>query len=460
MQAVLPLRASLNSHGKFRYKAPDSVADFLIVGGGVVGLAIAQRLSNRFPRLSTILVERHVRVGEEISSRNSEVIHSGLYYPPESLKTRLCLRGRDLLYDRCKAHNIPFQQTGKLVVAASEQLPYIYNLHAKSLKLSWPPHSSTTGNSVLQTNLLTGDEARQMEPDLSPNIAGALWCPQTGIVDSHTLMQSMEADLLNSEGGDIAYATRVVRLDPYENSAAFLGLPPLGSGKKESGWVVQTCTAGTEESGDALLARTVINTAGLSATLVLNSILPPENRIPMYYARGSYASYHGPGTSQVSHLIYPCPHTGPNAHAFQSLGTHLTLDLNGKIRFGPDIEWLSAPSGSEGTQEDSSDFWTDHLVPDESRLKEMHRAVTEYLPGVQLEGLQPDYVGMRPKLVPPSGGFQDFVFHSDYADSLNKSGPIISLLGIESPGLTSSLAIAEMVVEELIAPYQRRNVVA
>jgi len=182
---------------------------------------------------------------------------------------------------------------------------------------------------------------------------------------------------------------------------------------------------------------------------VLNTILPKGSRIPMYYARGSYASYHGPGISSVSRLIYPCPDTGPNAHAFQSLGTHLTLDLQGKVRFGPDIEWISPPTENE--DEDDADFWTRHLIPDESRVKEMHKAVMSYLPGVRLEGMQPDYVGVRPKLVPPGGGFQDFVIRTDYPtkgpNAGDTRGPMISLLGIESPGLTSSLAIADLVVK-------------
>lgn len=160
----------------------------------------------------------------------------------------------------------------------------------------------------------------------------------------------------------------------------------------------------------------------------------------MYFARGSYASYNGPGIAGISHLIYPCPETGPNAHAFHSLGTHLTIDLQGKVRFGPDLEWLS-PS-----PEEEVDFWRQHLVPDGSRLTEMHNAVTRYLPEVSLRGMQTDYVGIRPKIASPSSGFQDFVIRSDGS----AKNPMISLLGIESPGLTSCMALAEYVVEDLL----------
>ena len=233
---------------------------------------------------------------------------------------------------------------------------------------------------------------------------------------------------MDAEGSEIVYSTKVVRIDPSRDGP---------------GWVVQLVTGNAEE-GDALLARTVINSAGLAAPRILNTILPEEKRIPMYFARGSYASYHGPGIKNVSHLIYPCPHVGKDAHAFASLGTHLTMDLQGKVRFGPDIDWLVPPEG-----DDAADFWQQHLVPDDSRLELMYSAVKEYLPGVEFEGFQPDYCGIRPKIVGPGAGFQDFVFRKDHANGQGE-GQLISLLGIESPGLTSSLAIAEYVVDDMI----------
>ncbi|KAF9468831.1 FAD dependent oxidoreductase [Collybia nuda] len=451
MQMVRGISAALNGSGRYKYKRPESAVDFLVVGGGVVGLAIAQRLSQRFPTCSTYLVERHSRPGEEISSRNSEVIHSGLYYPADSLKTRLCLRGRDMLYERCQNHHIAHRKTGKLVVARADQRSYIENLHKKSLTLQWPPHSpsQSRGMLVLPTELLSGEQARALEPNLSNDIVAALWCPETGIIDSHGLMESLEKDIIDSENGELVYSTRVARIDPYKRTAIAAGTPDIDAA--EDGWVVQTVT-GNGQEGDSMLARTLINASGLSSALVLNTILSESKRIPMYYARGSYASYNGPGISQVSHLIYPCPETGENAHAFHSLGTHLTLDLHGKVRFGPDIEWVSPPLTSDGEMD--ADFWMKHLVPDESRLGEMHQAVTSYLPGVILGGMKPDYVGMRPKLVPPQGGFQDFIFRTDHSgrprNAGDRQGTMISLLGIESPGLTSSLAIAEYVVEDIL----------
>jgi len=192
----------------------------------------------------------------------------------------------------------------------------------------------------------------------------------------------------------------------------------------------------------------------------------------MYYARGSYASYKGPGVSSVKHLLYPCPDTGKSSSInFQSLGTHLTIDMASKLRFGPDLDWIAPPSTKSGVnreeeevsyEEDDVDYWQRHLVPDETRLREMHKAVTGYLPEVTFEGLQPDYCGIRPKLVGPGGGFQDFVIRVNRPEdfmkgSINKGeregakeGKMINLLGIESPGLTSSLAIAELVVDDML----------
>ncbi|KAH6915211.1 NAD dehydrogenase [Coprinopsis sp. MPI-PUGE-AT-0042] len=484
MQAIRGLKRALNDTGRWRYKAPEVVVDHVVVGGGIVGLAIAQRLCKDFPNKSTYLIERHKQVGEEISSRNSEVIHSGLYYPPNSLKTQLCLRGRDLLYDYCTSHSIPHKRTGKLVVATKpSHIPYLESLHHKaSHLLSWPPHllqanPSLQDTPVLPTEMLNGEQARKMEPDLSPGVLGALWVPGSGIVDSHTLMQSLETEVRESDGGEVVCGTSVARIDPYIRSKRPVSNVEGAEGV-ESGWVVQVVTSpegssAEEPQTDAILAKTLINAAGLSSTYVLNSILPPSERIPMYFAKGSYAKYKGPGVGGVKHLIYPCPDTaspspkekedkkgtetqkptkavqGKNPHAFQSLGTHLTLDLDGNIRFGPDLEWINAPLSG-------TDFWTKHLVPDDSRIPSMHEAIKDYLPDVSLDGLSPDYVGIRPKLVaPPHEGFQDFVFRVDYPTSPELAsgdgeGRMVSLLGVESPGLTSSLAIAEHVVGRVL----------
>jgi len=446
---IRSLKAALNNAGRYKYKKPESVVDFLVVGGGVIGLSIAQRLVQRFPTRSTILVERHDAAGKETSSRNSEVVHAGLYYPQHSLKTKLCIRGRRLLYERCENYKVPFRKVGKLVVAQEHQIPYIQNLHTKAQQIS----RAAASDHILPTGIITGDEARMLEPTLSQSITAALWSPETGIVDSHAFMESLEMDITTSEGGELAYSTEVVRVDPHVGPSLAEGTP--SGDVPETGWVVQTVTGGAKES-DTMLARILINASGLSGNLILNSMLPEEQRLPMYYARGSYASCHSPAVSGISHLIYPCPDTGGREqHAFQSLGTHLTIDMYGKVKFGPDIEWLNPELDAD------PDFWQHHLVPDDSRLGEMTKAIGEYLRGVTLDSLQPDYCGIRPKQIGPGGGFQDFTFRIDRpwampgmsvpSNPRGKGGsPMISLLGIESPGLTSSLAIAAMTVDDLI----------
>jgi 2-hydroxyglutarate dehydrogenase len=328
-------------------------------------------------------------------------------------------------------------------------------MHAKARALRAPPHWNysidDTDPQVSPTEVLSGDAARERVPLLAPEITSALWSPSTGIVDSAALLDSLEKDIWDA-GGTIAYATRAVRIDS-DAAAAKRG---RGGDRGGSGWVVQTVT-GTEENdgradadldADATLAPVVINAGGLGATSVLNEILPPSKRIPTYFARGAYASYRGPGVGDIQHLIYPADEaSAAKGASFHSLGTHLTLDMAGNVRFGPDIDWLSVPDNATRDEE----VWEPYLSPDEERARSMHAAVLRYLPGVKPEGFQPDYAGIRPKLIPPGAPFQDFVVRTDYAEGSEGRAPMISLLGIESPGLTASLALAEMVVKDILS---------
>ncbi|KAH9049215.1 NAD dehydrogenase [Lactarius deliciosus] len=437
MQAtVRGLTTSLNCTRRYKFKSPEAVVDHIVIGGGVVGLAVARALSRRFPEKTTIVIERHTRAGEETSSRNSEVIHAGLYYPPNSLKTRLCLRGRQMLYAYCTEHGIPHRRLGKLVVGRDDQRKYIAAMHAKAQALTAPPHwDHSTDPQVLTTEVLSGDAARERVPELAREITTSLWSPSTGIVDSATLLSSFEKDI-GDAGGTIAYGTRAVRVDAATES--------------RQGWIVQTTTSPEEGSNghtDATLARVLINAAGLGAASVLNEVLPPSRHIPLYYARGAYAAYRGPGVRDTKHLVYPADEaSAAKGASFHSLGTHLTLDMGGNVRFGPDIDWLSVPDGAVRDE----DVWEPHLSLDEERARSMYAAVSRYLPGVRPEGFQLDYVGIRPKLAPPGAPFQDFVVRTDYADNRDGKAPMISLLGIESPGLTASLALAEMVAEDML----------
>ncbi|TLD23781.1 hypothetical protein PspLS_06841 [Pyricularia sp. CBS 133598] len=365
-----------------------------VVGGGVVGLAVCRALSAR-PGTSTLLLERHSAVGTETSSRNSEVIHAGIYYGEGTLKTELCVRGRGLLYDFCRTRSVPHRRTGKWIVAQDdtqrEALEGIYH------------HAGRPGIGV-PLRWVGRDEARRREPDVRAE-AGVLESPETGIVDSHALMLALQGEF-EDNGGDVALLSRLV------------GVEPLGGGR---GWSLAV------RSGDettTITAETVVNAAGLGAVDLHNMIVPPERHLRMFYAKGNYFSY-GASRPSVGTLVYPAPRPGG-----AGLGTHLTLDMAGRIRFGPDVEWVDSP---------------DDLAVNSARLPEAIAEIKQYLPGVDEQALTPDYAGIRPKLgersaVLSGSGFLDFVIRKE--DGFEGW---INLLGIESPGLTSSLAIAEEV---------------
>ncbi|BGP55547.1 hypothetical protein JCM8202_001651 [Rhodotorula sphaerocarpa] len=419
---------------RYSYLPPDGQVDHLVVGAGAVGLAIAERLVKAFPDRTTFVVERHGQVGQETSSRNSEVIHSGIYYPPDSLKTALCIRGRELLYQRCQARQLAHRQTGKLILATHDsQLAYLRKLLDRS--------DQVRKNGVGQVPLewLSGQEARALEPDLGEQVIGALHSPRTGIVSSHEYMEDLEKSITDSETGELVLGTRVVRIDPA--SAATSSAQSSGNRTKrgdgsEDGWVVQTVTddgSGGEGTRAAVLAKTVINAAGLNAHHILNQVLPESDHVRLYFAKGSYFSYRGPGVENVKRLLYPCPEENVS---LAGLGTHLTMSLSNEIRFGPDVEWLEPEVTEDG--EDVPDFWESRLGVSEERVQLAVEAVRKFLPGVEAGGFSPDYSGIRPKLVPRGGTSVDF--------SLTHPRPgFISLQGIESPGLTSSLAIGERV---------------
>jgi 2-hydroxyglutarate dehydrogenase len=364
-----------------------------VIGGGVVGLAIARKLQAR-DGASTVLIEKHGSVGTETSSRNSEVIHAGLYYGTESLKTKLCLRGKDMLYELCQKHGIPHRNTGKWIVAQdTTQMDALQKVH---------DFASTIG---VPTHFISKDEAKRREPDVRAE-AGVLESPSTGIVDSHSLMQYLEGTF-SDNGGLCAFHSPVT------------SITPLDSGR--SGWEITTTSP--DASTSTITASTLINSAGLFAVSINNMILPPSRHRKAFYAKGSYFSY-SVSRPRPSTLIYPAPVPGHGG-----LGTHLTLDMSGRIRFGPDVQWTDSP--------------TDY-TPNTANLAAAIDDIQTYLPGVDRGAIQPDYVGIRPKLgklAATSGkDFQDFYirYEEGYTGFVN-------LLAIESPGLTSALAIADEV---------------
>jgi len=363
-----------------------------VIGGGVVGLAVAERLARTRSSETTILVERHGQIGEETSSRNSEVIHAGLYYPETSLKTRLCIRGKNMLYDLLQNTNIPYKKVGKWVVAENEdQTSYIIDLHEKSKRLGVP------------TFFMTAEEAHKEEPEVRAH--SVLVSPTTGIIDSHSYMEYLESSLTNS-GGDVALGSEV---------------RSIGTSSVTRGYLVEVATPPSTDSPTLVLAKHVINSAGLYADKVANMLMP--NAYKLHYAKGQYFGYRK--KSPVSRLIYPCPEKN-----LAGLGTHLTLDMAGRCKFGPDVSYT----------QDLTDY---SVADDDDKLEQFVNAVQKYYPNVDKNSLYPDYAGIRPKLAAPGEPFRDFMIKEE-----NEAGfdNFYNLIGIESPGLTSSLAIAEHVV--------------
>ena len=357
----------------------------VVIGAGVVGLAIARRLA--MAGREVIVLESADAIGTVTSSRNSEVIHAGIYYPQGSLMARLCVAGKLALYDYCRDHGIPHRNSGKLIVAT--RVDEIDRL--KTIKA----HAASNGVNDLQ--VLTRDEAQALEPALQ--CEAALLSPSTGIVDSHSYMLSL-------------------RGDAEANGAAFALLAPLLSAKVVPGGFH------IDVGGDApmqLACDMLINAAGLEAPAVARCIdgMPLEMIPTAYLAKGSYFSCNA--KAPFSRLIYPVPEPG-------GLGVHLTLDMAGQARFGPDVEWV------------------DHLdyTVDPQRAAKFYPAIRRYWPALPDDALMPSYSGMRPKIVPPAVATQDFLIQG--VQSHGVPG-LINLFGIESPGLTSSLAIGDYVAE-------------
>lgn len=368
--------------------------DVVVIGAGVIGLAVARALA--LAGRDVMVLEKAHAIGTGVSSRNSEVIHAGLYYTPGSLKARLCVRGRELLYPFCATHGVQAKACGKLVVATDEaQLPGLTALQIKAQANGVP------------VQRLTGAEAMALEPALQC-LAG-LHSPTTGIVDGHAIMLALQADL-EQAGGMVALDSAVVagRVQP-------------------DGIVLQVQSTG--QTGVEVLADAVVNAASLHAPAVARSIegLNPACIPREFFAKGNYFALQG--RAPFSRLIYPAPQDA-------WLGVHLTLDLGGQARFGPDLEWLDA------TDADALDYRVDPR-----RADAFYAEVRRYWPGLSDGALQPSHSGVRPKIHSAAQPAPDF--RIDGPSSHGVPG-LVNLFGLESPGLTSALAIGEYVEAMLI----------
>ena len=367
--------------------------DAIVVGAGAVGLAIAAKLSERLAQV--LIIDQHPEVGQETSSRNSEVIHAGIYYPQGSLKAQLCVRGKLLLYDFCKQQDVPHKAVGKLIVAPATQLTQLESIQQQAIN-----------NGVDDLTFLDAKQLVNLEPQLqspsSHEMQNALFSPSTGIIDSHVYMQALLHQAEN-------------------NGAFFVGKSQFKQAiKTQDGFEVEIANL-TDNNTSKLRSSIVINSAGLHAHTVAHQIesLDPTTIPALHYCRGHYFSYSG--SSPFQHLIYPVPEKNTTG-----LGVHGTLDMAGQLRFGPDVHYIN-----------DLDY---HFSPD---LKAAFcDAIKRYWPNLNPERLQPAYTGIRPKLNGPNDAPKDFMIHSQAEHSLEG---LVNLFGIESPGLTASLAIAEHV---------------
>jgi L-2-hydroxyglutarate oxidase LhgO len=360
---------------------------YVVIGAGVVGLAIARALSRR--GLETVLVERHDAFGRETSSRNSEVIHAGFYYPPSSLKARLCVEGNRLMYAFCSEHDVPYKQCGKLVVARDEG-------EEKKVR-----HLFDQGNAndVPGLELCNGDRLHSFEPDISGTLA--LWSPSTGIFDTHTLMKRLEHDAQEA-GATIAYNAEVI------------GIRKSGSG-------YEVAVRDADGSTMTLGCEQVVNSAGLSSDRVaaMAGIDIGRAGYRIRYCKGEYFSVSNRHKNRIKHLVYPAP-------TAISLGIHGVFGLEGNFKLGPSAVYVD----------------TINYDVDPFHARDFYTSAKTMFPFLEEADLSPDMAGIRPKLQGPGDSFRDFVIR----DEADKGFPgFINLVGIESPGLTSALAIARYV---------------
>ncbi len=359
----------------------------LVVGAGVVGLAIARAAA--LAGHEVIVAEATSGIGNGVSSRNSEVIHGGMYYPAGSLRAHHCIRGRRLLYAYCASHGVPHRKCGKLIVATTA---------AEAEKIAAIQRQGVA-NGVEGLTLIGGNAARDLEPAVS--CIAAVLSPETGIVDSHALMLALRGDL-EDHGGMIAFATPIERIE-----------------RSQQGWSV---AFGGREPG-TLEVDTVVNSAGLGAQALARATHGyPPTRVPrLVLAKGNYFGY--AGRPVFSRLIYPAPVDG-------GLGTHVTLDLAGRMRFGPDVEWIDREA----------------YEVDPGRAASFYARIRTYWPELADDTLVPDYAGIRPKLSGPGEPAADFLIDGPAEHGI---AGLVHLFGIESPGLTSALSLADAVVGQL-----------
>ena len=366
-------------------------AEITIIGAGVVGLAIAEKVSK--DHSNVFLIEKHPSFGQETSSRNSEVIHAGIYYTRDSLKAKLCIEGKRLLYDYCKEYNVPYNNCGKLIVATSEE----------EISVIEGIRQTAIGNGVDDIVVLNKDQIAELEPNIFA--LKALFSPSTGIVDSHSLMKRYETNTINN-GGQIVYGSEVTGIKRIKDGYEII---LLDTDKKEFIFTTEI----------------VINSAGLTSDKVSEMVGIEDDNLKILFCKGEYFRINPPKNKLINRLVYPVPH-----HNMEGIGIHVTIDMGGGVKLGPDVKYLE------------SNIYDYKLTA--SKHEAFYKSAKKFLPFLQFDDIAPEMAGIRPKIQKPGDPLRDF-----YIMEENKRGypGFINLIGMESPGLTSSIAIANYVKE-------------
>jgi len=363
--------------------------DLVIIGAGVVGLAVGKALINGSDKIC--LIEKNNSYGLETSSRNSEVIHSGIYYPKDSLKSKLCINGNRLLYEHCNDKSIPYNKCGKLIIANNK------DSHARLLELQ-----KNADLLDIKYSYLNKEQIKEIEPLIKAEYA--IHIENTGVIDSHALMRSLNNELIESDVS-IAFKTEVIGISQISNG-------------------YQLEIKNPDSSRAIVSTKVLINCAGLYASFIASLLGKKDNQYQTQFWKGSYYWINNKKVKSIKSLIYPVPNQQLNG-----LGIHTTKGLDGRVKLGPDAEFLG-----ESLQFDYS--------VNTNKRQEYYESCKEYLPFLELEDIEPDFAGIRPKLQKPGEKFRDFIIRNENANGYTN---FINLIGIESPGLTSSLAIGEYV---------------
>jgi L-2-hydroxyglutarate oxidase LhgO len=364
-------------------------AEITIIGAGVVGLAIAEKVSEDHNNI--FLIEKHLSFGQETSSRNSEVIHAGIYYNKDSLKARLCIEGKKLLYDYCRRFDVPFNNCGKLIVASSEnEIAVIEGIRQSALE-----------NGLDDLEVLEREQISEMEPNIFA--LKALYSPSTGIVDTHSLMKQFENNTINN-GCQIVYGSEVT------------GIKRIIGG-------YEIILLDSDKKNYSFTSRIVINSAGLTADKISEMVGINDENLKIQFCKGEYFRINPPKNRLVGRLIYPVPH--PN---MEGIGIHVTIDMGGGVKLGPDVKYLE------------SNVFDYKLTV--SKQEAFFNSAKKFLPFLEFDDLVPEMAGIRPKIQKPGEPQRDF-----YIEEESRKGypGFINLIGMESPGLTSSISIAKYV---------------